>query len=132
MLGRCEDGIAGIQRAAAAEADHDLAVLLFRKPDACFYCAKRGLARNRKSERSDSLLAQERHHWFGAAPIAASHNQRAAAKLPGERAELAQLPGAKNNPWRSREFKLHQETFVNFTLARGSAIIGATASRQTW
>ena len=82
------------------------------------------------------------------------HHQGVTAEVFRIRSDLGNRPGAENDWFGSGKFKLHKivgrnttlwfpdsvggfyphssgKTWLNFTLCLGSAIIGATASRQT-
>jgi len=82
---------------------------------------------------------------FCPARLPARHDEGVAAELAGDGAGIAQHAGAKRtrvavairNAWNLAWQNHYQpessgNRFVNFTLVRGSAIIGATVSRQSW
>ena len=93
------------------------------------------------------MLAQQGEQGFSPSRVRARDHEGAGSKLPGERAHLAQGARAEDDPGRGGKLEAHDEgrepcrvyqsassgnRLPNFTLARGSAIMGATASRQVW
>ena len=84
------NGFAGVQRAAAAEADDQAAVLLLGQRDALLHGLKLRFAGNREGDGAEPVLAQQSEQRLSPPGVGARDHQGAGRKLPGERAHLAQ------------------------------------------
>lgn len=126
------DGFAGIDGAAAAEGDDHAAAGVARQPDAFAHQIDGRLGggfepgAGKTGDRRGALARAPRDH------------QRAPAELLHRGRHFAHHSGPEQDAAGGGEFEAHHQpsspgkTFENFTPARGSAIMGATASRQVW
>ena len=121
---------AGVDGAAAAETDHQVAVLRARERDSAAHQLQRRFTRD-----------LEQHAIQPGRRNRLPHDQQGAAAHRLRRGRhLAHRSGAEDNPGGGGELERHGahqpsspgNRFVYFTLVRGSAIISATWSRQTW
>jgi len=104
---------------------------------------------NRKNVGDKTVLAEQGKQRSGPAEVGAGYEKGARAEVPAREPASAQDAGAENNArGRSRNSKRMRKAtepagrspaessgkrLANFTLVeRGSAIMGATASRQVW
>nr|WP_276602971.1 hypothetical protein [Nannocystis pusilla] len=132
------DRLAGVERAAAADRHHHVAVAGARGRDAALGVGDRGLAGDREHGHREACGAHVLEDRFDAGPVAAGDDEGAAAVLAGDRADLGGGADSEDDPRGGRQLERDHHassagnTLARRTLVRGLAIIGATASRHCW
>ena len=140
---QCGNRLAGVDHATAAERQDDVAPLAPRERRALFHERDGRLGRDTKCRRADMLLAKLIDERLGAS-APAFHDERARAHAGGELRRVVRASFAKDDSRRRGELEVHatslsawqlpaggiRKTARYFTLRRGSAIIGSTASRH--
>ena len=133
------NGLGRVERAATAETDDELAPGGARLRDGGHDRLGCRLAVQGERRGGDALGGEQVEQLFSPGRVAAGHHEGAAAEGAGGGAGFTERAGPEDDPGSGREFEPHDgvhqsasagNTLANFTLERGSAIIGATASRQ--
>jgi hypothetical protein len=98
-----------------------------------------GFIGDSKRHGTHTALPQQIQEELTSGLVASRHHQRAAPGLSHNFAGLAGGARTENDAASGGKFEQHNQplqesgpTGLNFTLVRGSAIMGATVSRQTW
>ncbi len=129
------DGFGGIEGAAAAETDDEIAGVGAGVSDGAGDVVGRRFVGDRNGGGGELSGGEEVKEGLGAGRIAAGDDEGAVAEFARERADLFQGAGAEDDPGGGGEFEGHYQVpagwrLVNLVLVRGEAIIGATVSRH--
>ena len=101
------DGLAGVQRAAAAEADDEVTLFLLGDLHAALNRLYLRLAWHCEQQRTHPILVKKGCELFGAAGVAAGDDQCAPAKFLCQYSNFAQRARAENDSCGGGKFEAH-------------------------
>ena len=102
------DGFTGVNDAATADADDEIAILFFGEGRALFNGGDFRLPHDGECCRTDAVRRKVRQQFFRALRTTSRHHQRATANVFRIRPNLSNCPRAKNDRFGGGEFKLHK------------------------
>lgn len=127
------DGFAGVDGAAAAEANHQIAGFFAGKVCAVADGVEFGFAGDAEDGGGEAMFVQEREQRLGAAAIAAGRNESVASEITSQGAGFAKDPGAEDDAGGSGEFEAHGGRFTNpVRRERPRCISPGSAARPSW
>jgi hypothetical protein len=104
----CGDGFGGVECAAAAETNDEIAIRRSGMRDTAANVSYRGLSGNCKAGGGKLRGREEIEEVLGTGGVASRDDERALTKLAGDSADVGQSSCAEYNPRGGGEFETHQ------------------------
>ncbi len=126
------DGLAGVERAAAAEGDDEIAMFARSQRDAVPDGLNLRLAGGREDDAVHALFTQQREQRPGAEGVASDDDERAPAESGGEWSGVAEDAGAENDAIGGGKFKPHGRRGYQEAEQSASAFAARAAAIFSW